>query len=313
MLPVLLGVLIYLFVDHRNARAVFGGNVGVGSWIGFALTQPATYLFALPAVGLLAELIPVTFRKRMPMRGVVYTGLALVGVAALSAVTQQSSHDVPWAGSGLDLDGFGDKFADLVPYALFMLLPILGVVIVMVVGASPAARRATPRRGSSRGSRRPSCSPFFGLGMIFVGMLGGALVPITDLGLQGTVFEEGVLVYVVYGAVLAALGGVAYWAPKWTGRTIPDGPALGLATLGMLATVLASLPYYIAGFADQPAASRHLRLRRSGRAVERARDRRPRPDGRRRAGVPRACWLKAGRGATPTPATTRGTARRSSG
>ena len=77
MLPVLLGVLVYLYVDHRYARALFGGNEGVGSWIGFALTQPATYLFALPAVGVAAELIPVTFRRRMPMRGAVYAGLGV--------------------------------------------------------------------------------------------------------------------------------------------------------------------------------------------------------------------------------------------
>ena len=110
VLPVLLGVLIYLYIDHHNARALFGGNVGISSWTGFALTQPTTYLFALPAIGLVAELFPVTFRTRMPLRGVVYGGLALIGVAALSAVTQQADHAVPWSGSGLDLDGFGDKF-----------------------------------------------------------------------------------------------------------------------------------------------------------------------------------------------------------
>jgi heme/copper-type cytochrome/quinol oxidase subunit 1 len=96
---------------------------------------------------------------------------------------------------------------------------------------------------------------FFGLGMILVGMLGGALVPITDLGLQGTVFEEASLVYIVYGGVLAALGGLSWWLPKFTGRTVPAVPAMGLALLGVLATILAALPYYSAGFADQPAAS----------------------------------------------------------
>ena len=250
MLPVLLGVLIYLYVDHRNARAIFGGNVGVASWIEFALTQPATYLFALPAAGIAAELIPVTFRTRMPLRGAMYAGLAIIGVAALSAVTQQAIHDVPWSGSGLDLDDFGDKFADLVPYALFTLVPILGVLIVMGVGAL-AAKPA---------GLRPNITAafvfaFLGLGMVFVGMLGGALVPLTDLGLQDTVFEEGALVYVGYGTVLAGLGGLIYWRPKWSGRTVPNGPALGLALLGVLATVLASLPYYVAGFADQPEAS----------------------------------------------------------
>jgi cytochrome o ubiquinol oxidase subunit 1 len=252
MLPVVLGVLVYLFIDHRNTRALFGGNVGVGSWIGFALTQPATYLFALPAIGITAELVPPTFRKRMPMRGVVYAGLALIGFAALSAVTQQTFHELPWSGKGLDLQDFGSKFDDLVPYVMFVLLPILGVVVVLALGALAAK----PERGRPRPNITPAfLFAFFGLGMVLVGMLGGALVPITDLGLQGTVFEEGALVYIAYGGVLGGLGGLAWWWPKWSGRTIPAGPAMGLALLGVLGTVLASLPYYVAGFADQPAAS----------------------------------------------------------
>ena len=248
-------MVVYLFVDHRYERALFGGNAGVGSWIGFALTQPVTYLFALPAVGVVADLLPVTFRKRTPLRGVAYAGLAIIGVAALSGVTQQINHNLPWAGSGVDLDGFADKVSDLIPYLLFTLVPLLGVVVVMFVGALTARPPSDLETWV-----RPKVTPaflfaFFGVGMIFVGMLGGALVPIVDLGLQGTVFEEGVLVYVVYGGVLAGLGGLTWWRPKWSGRSIPNGPATGLALLGVLATILASLPYYVAGFADQPAAS----------------------------------------------------------
>jgi heme/copper-type cytochrome/quinol oxidase subunit 1 len=247
MLPVLVGILIYLYVDHRYAQGLFDG-----SWIGFALTQPATYLFALPAAGIAAELVPVTFRSRMPYRGAIYTGLGLIGVAALSAVSQQATHDLPWEGSGLDVDGFSDKLADLVPYAFFTLLPLLGVLIVMAVGAlaaNPSGERRMPRITA------PFVFSFLGLALVLVGMVGGALIPIVDLQLQGTVFEEGSLVAVVYGSVLAGLGALAYWTPKLTGRLIPDKPAIGLGLLGFLAGLLASLPYDIAGFADQPAAS----------------------------------------------------------
>jgi heme/copper-type cytochrome/quinol oxidase subunit 1 len=193
-------------------------------------------------------LFPVTFGRRQVMRGVVYTGLALVGVGALSAVTQQNLHSLPWSGSDLNTDDLGTKFDDFVPFALFNLLPVLGALIVIAIGAL-----------SAKGARPSITSPFLfgflGVSMIFVGMLGGVLYPIDDLGLQGTVFEEGVLVYVVYGAVLGIMGGVVYWAPKLWGRMVPDKPAMGLAGLGLVATVLASLPYYAAGFADQPAAS----------------------------------------------------------
>ncbi len=221
-LPVLVGAVVFLFVDHRNARVVFGGNVGIGNWIGWAFTQPATYVFALPAIGVAAELFPVTFGRRQVMRGVVYTGLALVGVAALSAVTQQNVHSLPWSGSGLDTDELGTKFDDIVPFALFNLLPVLGVLIVMAIGAL-AAKGARPSITS------PFLFGFLGVGMILVGMLGGVLYPIDDLGLQGTVFEEGALVYVVYGAVLGIMGGVVYWAPKLWGRAFPDKSAMGLA------------------------------------------------------------------------------------
>ena len=252
LLPVLVGVLIYLFVDHRFAgRTLFGGSRGAGAWTAFVLTQPTTYLFVLPALGVFAELVPVTFRKRMPMRGVVFTGLGLVGVAALSGVTQQVGHPLPWAGSGLDLDGFGTKFEDLLVYALFTLLPLLGALIVLSMGAFAGRPDGTGRPRVSAGF----VASFLGLGMIFTGMVGGALTPITDLALEQTVFEEGALVYVIYGGVLAAIGAVCYWAPLWWGRLVPERAALGLVTLGFLATVLASLPYYVAGFADQPALS----------------------------------------------------------
>ncbi|NKB42404.1 MAG: hypothetical protein GKR86_15465, partial [Ilumatobacter sp.] len=61
VMPVLFGAMIYLFVDHRSgAREAFGGNEGIYTWAGWIFTQPSTFLFAVPALGLFAELLPVT-------------------------------------------------------------------------------------------------------------------------------------------------------------------------------------------------------------------------------------------------------------
>ena len=123
-------------------------------------------------------------------------------------------HSLPWSGSDLNTDDLGTKFDDFVPFALFNLLPLLGALIVLAIGAL-----------SAKGGRPSITSPFLfgflGVSMIFVGMLGGVLYPIGDLGLQGTVFEEGVLVYVVYGGGARDHGRHRVLGAEALG---PDGP-----------------------------------------------------------------------------------------
>lgn len=249
VMPVFLGTLVYLFLDHRNSRSAFGGNSGIYVWAGWMFTQPATYLFAIPAVGAFAEVLPVVFKRRTAARGVMIAGLALIGVAALAAVTQQDVQRLPWSGSQLNLDNLGNKFDNLVPFTYFNILPLLGMALVLVMGLV----LAVPRKGV-----RPNVTPsfalsFFGYGMILVGMLGTVLYAIDDLALQGTVFEEASLVYVAYGTALGIMGAVVYWAPKLWGHAPSAGKVAPPAVVGLLGTVLATFPHYIAGFLDQPA------------------------------------------------------------
>ncbi len=258
VMPVLFGTVIYLFVDHRSGtREAFSGNQGVMTWIGWIVTQPTSFLFAIPALGVFAELLPTTFRKRTPMRGVMFAGLSLVGVAALAGVTQQARFDVPWRGSLLYL-GSGDdartKLNDVLPWAFFHLLPVLGATILFLM----LGLLAKPMKNDHGETIKPKIGAgflfaFFGFAMVMVGMLGAAIEPIVDLGLIGTVFAEASLVYVTYGAVLGVMGGVVHWAPKLWGRSFDLKKAAPLALLGVGGTVLASFPHYIAGFLGQPA------------------------------------------------------------
>jgi heme/copper-type cytochrome/quinol oxidase subunit 1 len=264
MLPVLVGTVIYLFVDHRNTREAFGGNVGILEWAGWIFTQPTTFVFAIPVLGLFAELIPVAFGKRLTSRGVVYSGLTLVAVSALAAVTQVGAFNLPWAGGGFTVDDADDlerKVRDGIPWAFFNFLPVLGVLILFGAGLALAkpAKAKSANEGSDPGSGTGRVNitaamvfVFLGAEMIFVAMIASMLHAVDDLGLQGTVFEEGVVVAVVYGIALGAMGGALYWSPKLTGRVLAAGKAAPLALLGGAGAVLASVPYMIAGFLDQP-------------------------------------------------------------
>ena len=81
-----------------------------------------------------------------------------------------------------------------------------------------------------------------------------ALLHIGDAALAGTTFEEGNWLMVVFAGVIAAMGAVVYWGPKWWGRGMPNKAVLPLALLAFLGAELATLPLLVAGFADQPGA-----------------------------------------------------------
>ena len=175
------------------------------------------------------------------MRGVGLIGVGLVGTALFAGIAQVQaglSRDI------VDLQT-GDALREIVPFAILNALPLLGGVVVMLVMLLTLRNR--PRVLS------PWFFGFFGAGMVFVGMVGNAVYHVGDAQLSGTVFEEGAWIYVCYGTVLALLGGIVHWGPKLWGRVIPDKQVLPLALLGVVATILASLPYYVAGFLDQPA------------------------------------------------------------
>jgi heme/copper-type cytochrome/quinol oxidase subunit 1 len=222
LLPVLVATLVMVAVDHRYGRNTFGGNTGIGDWVGFAFTQPATFVYALPVFGFAAEAVATATRNRFPLRGVAFTGIALVGTGLFAGVTQTQA-SLP---RDVLHQGFGGFLADVLPFLLLEALPVLGPVVLLgVIGL--ALKPPT----------RPRLSAAF-----VAGILGA-----------GTVFEEGAWLYISYGLVIAALGALTYWGPKLWGRRIDDKKSLPLVGLAFIATVLAALPLYIAGFAKQPA------------------------------------------------------------
>ena len=239
-LPVALGTVAYLWVDFVNARVAFGGADLFDSWLGWSMREPQTLVYAALALGVLADAAVRTAKGRQPLRGVVLVGVGVAASVVFSSVTQQvhvfETGKTPFA-----------TLQSFVPFALFNLVPLLAPLLVVLL-ALLALRDGTPSMSAA------FVASFLGVGMILTGLVGSAAMHLDALGLVGTVFGEAALVYVVYGAVLASIGAVTLHIGSLTGRALPDTPVLLLALLGFVATVLASLPHYVAGFLDQPAA-----------------------------------------------------------
>ncbi len=245
ILPAVIGALIYTYVDYRYGRVSFGGNQEITKWIGFGFTQPATFVYALPVFGFLAEVIAVASGHRLPARGAIFTGIALLGITAALGAVLQSPVVLP---PSVTHTSFGGWLKAVLPYGLFDMLPVLGGFIVLLLGAHAL------RLGRTR-INAPLVFGVLGALLVFVGIFANAIYNIGNLKLAGTVFEEGTWLCVVYGAVLGAIGAITYWGPKLWGRRIPDKQVLPLAVLGFIGTVLAAVPYFVAGFAEQPANS----------------------------------------------------------
>lgn len=240
-LPVHLSSIIYVAVDHQFGRLAFGGNYGIDKWVGGLFGAPQIIIFAIPVLGVIAEVASVGGRMKSSLRNAAYLGVGIMSTALLGAVTR-TQHFFEFSGS------LGDKFASFIPFALFTLLPLLGILIVLGVSMLTF-------RSNSPSMHAPLVPALLGVGMVLTGMLGNAVQMISSTELSGTVFTEGAAVYVGYGMVLVAIGAIAHWGSELSGKSLPDTVVVTLGVAGFMATVLAALPYYIAGFADQAADS----------------------------------------------------------
>lgn len=240
-IPMIVGNLVLLFVGHRYpSLSELSGNRAINDWAAFGFTAPTIGLFAIPALGFLADTVATATKARLTPRGTIFATVGLAGTAVFAAAVQQPVV----IRTGFSSLSAGDKFSDLVPFFLVQVLPLLGAFLAVALSASGLKRR--PTVGA------PLVFALLASLLLLLGFAASALYHIGDAGLIGTVFEEGTWLAFVYGALLAGLGAVAHWGPKWWGRTMPTKATLPLALLGFLGAVLASLPLMVAGFADQP-------------------------------------------------------------
>lgn len=242
-LPVLIGDLVFIVIAHRYpSLSELSGNRALAEWAGFGFTQPTTVLFALPVLGFLADVVATASGSRLRPRGVIFGLIAIVGSTVWASVLQTS----PALRSGLLDAETSDAVKDLIPFVFVQGLPVLGALGVVLLSLKGLGKRPA--------LQAPLVFGLLAAVLLLSATAANALQHVGDAALVGTTFEEGTWLAVVFAAVLAAMGAVTYWGPKWTGRTIDMKKVLPLGLLAFVGAELASLPLLIAGFADQPGA-----------------------------------------------------------
>jgi heme/copper-type cytochrome/quinol oxidase subunit 1 len=231
-LPVLLAALLLAYVDHRYGRQLFG-NFDIYLYVHWVLRAPQVYAFAIPALGIIAEIIPVMGRHRQTQHKIMMTAIAFFGAMGIGAYTitlYLPDYDIydewVWIGMGI-----------------VVVLPML-----MLIGGWAD----TMRRG---GAPRVHSSLLFAIVavlMLLAGTVAGAAGVIEPFHLHGTTWETGQADLVLFASLIAAIGGLHYWAPKLGGRLLGEGLGRLLALVFLAGLTLLAGGNLVAGILDQP-------------------------------------------------------------
>ena len=205
VMPVLAGAVTMILTDRHFGTHFFnaagGGDPVLFQHIFWFFGHPEVYVIAIPAFGVVSQVIPAFSRK--PLFGYTSMVYAVASIAILSFLV--------WAHhmytTGLPVTG-----QLYFMYATMLIAVPTGVKVFNWVATM------------WKGSLSFETPMLFSVGFLFLFTLGGfsglvlAIVPV-DIQLHDTYYVVAHFHYVmVAGALFSAFAGVYFWLPKWTGR-----------------------------------------------------------------------------------------------
>lgn len=246
-LPVLLANLIYAYVDLQGRAPIeFGNPDRLWASIEWAWSQPQVYAYAIPVLGVLAEVIPVSAKHRQANRNAVLSLIGLFGVLSFG----------PWAQHALSrgadplLTG-GNYIYDEFLYVAFgiaVVIPVLGVL---------GGVADTIRRGSLPKPNGALIGALVGTILLLSAVVVGAFRVIPGMD---ALHEDNVLLssataqlsLVLASSMAAAVGALVYWSPKIFGGYAKE-PLAMLAALAIVGGgLLAGVADLVSAFLGQP-------------------------------------------------------------
>ena len=239
VMPVLAGAVTMLLTDRHFGTHFFnaagGGDPVMFQHIFWFFGHPEVYIMILPAFGIVSQIIPTFSRK--PLFGYASMVYAVASIAILSFIV--------WAHHMFTV-GMAAAEQLFFMYATMLIAVPTGVKVFNWIATM------------WRGSMTFEAPMLFAVAFVFLFTLGGfsglvlAIVPV-DIHLQDTYYVVAHFHYVLFsGSVLAIMGGVYYWLPKWTGNMYDEGLAKIHFWLTVIAFNITFFPMHFLGLAGMP-------------------------------------------------------------
>jgi len=238
-IPVLAGAVTMLLTDRHFGthffEAAWGGDPVLFQHVFWFFGHPEVYILVLPAFGVISQIIPTFARK--PLFGYVSMVYATCTIAFLSFIVW--AHHMYTVGMPMA----GELFF---MYATMLIAVPTGVKVFNWISTM------------WRGSMTFETPMLFAVGTVFtftMGGLTGLMLSITpaDFQYHDSYFVVAHFHYTIFGgSVLALMGAVYYWLPKWTGHMYNETLGKWHFWLTLLAFNLTFFPQHFLGLAGMP-------------------------------------------------------------
>ena len=194
-----------LIVSGEALKVSGGGQPLLWQHLFWFLAHPEVYVLLLPAMGICAEIIANGTRK--PLFGYKVIAGSMLGIGFMSFIVW--AHHMFVSGMSPALSNF-----------FLITTLIISIPSVLILTALVWSLKGGNIRFSVPMLFALAFLPMFGIG----GLTGLPLgTHVTDMYLHDTYYVIGHFHYVVVtGSIIALMGGIYYWFPKWFGRKMSD-------------------------------------------------------------------------------------------
>lgn len=238
-IPVFAGAVTMLLTDRHFGTTFFeasgGGDPVLFQHIFWFFGHPEVYILVLPAFGVFSQIIPTFARK--PLFGYASMVFATATIAFLSFIV--------WA---------HHMYTVGMPMAGELFFMYATMLIAVPTGVKVFNWLATMWRGAMT-FETPMLYAISGVFLFTVGGVTGLMMSITPVDFQyhDTYFIVAHFHYTIFaGSVLAIMGAVFYWIPKWTGNMYDEGMGKWHFWLTIIFFNLTFFPQHFLGLAGMP-------------------------------------------------------------
>ncbi len=237
--PVITIALILLVMERAFGIGIFdpalGGDPVLFQHLFWFYSHPAVYIMVLPGMGVISEIVPAFAQKKIfGYRFIAYASIALASITFFV-----------W-GHHMFVNGESPTAA--------LVFSVLSFTVAVPSAVKVYNWTATIYKGSIR-LQTPMLYAMGYIGLFVVGGLTGLFLATLSVNehVHGTYFVVAHFHYImVGGTVLAFLGGLHFWWPKFTGRMYPEAWGRVSALFIFIGFNVTFFPQFLLGYLGMP-------------------------------------------------------------